>query len=151
MRTIVCVVMLVFFTMFGTLNAKILFIDDFEKDDIGKEPSQWEHLNFNSGNSKIFVEKDPTDLGSTFRKLMEEKNGGITFGTLTGCGKMTVLSARSTEWKVGLKELNLIFMAAVAPVDRIFRFIHAKRVLGGWLEPDSFPMRTMYGIPIGWL
>ena len=47
--------------MLSIANAEILFTDDFEADDIGKEPSKWEHLNFNSGNSKIIVEKDPTD------------------------------------------------------------------------------------------
>ena len=45
MRTLVFVVTLAFLTAFGTANAKILFVDDFEQDDIGKEPSNWEHLN----------------------------------------------------------------------------------------------------------
>ena len=61
MRITVFVGTLVFLTVFNIANAKILFTDDFEADDIGKEPSKWEHLNFNSGNSKIIIEKDPTD------------------------------------------------------------------------------------------
>ncbi|HIE29960.1 TPA: hypothetical protein EYP66_22065 [Candidatus Poribacteria bacterium] len=50
---------LVFFTFSGLATGKVLFIDDFEKDEIGKEPSNWEHLNFASGNSTITIEKDP--------------------------------------------------------------------------------------------
>ena len=37
----------------------MLFVDDFEKDEIGKEPSNWEHLNFASGNSTITIAQDP--------------------------------------------------------------------------------------------
>ena len=42
-------------------NADILFVDDFEKDEIGKEPSKWEHFDFFGGNSHFTIEKDPTD------------------------------------------------------------------------------------------
>ena len=59
MRIAVFVLTLLFLTTSGIAYAKILFVDDFEQDDIGKEPAKWEHLNFNSGNSKIFVEKRP--------------------------------------------------------------------------------------------
>lgn len=59
--TAVGVVALVLFPLLNITNAEILFTDNFEQDDIGIEPSNWEHLNFNPGNSKIIVEKDPTD------------------------------------------------------------------------------------------
>ena len=61
MRTVVFVGTLLFLTGLGMANAEILFVDDFEDDKIGEEPSKWEHLNFNSGNSKILIEKDPID------------------------------------------------------------------------------------------
>lgn len=61
MKTAVLVVMLLFLTVLGTANAEILFVDDFEQDTIGDEPARWEHLNFNSGNAKILIEKDPGD------------------------------------------------------------------------------------------
>ncbi len=50
---------LVFSACCGMASGKVLFVDDFEKDDIGKEPSNWEHLDFASGNSTITIEKDP--------------------------------------------------------------------------------------------
>lgn len=50
---------LVFFAFCGFASGKVLFLDDFEKDDISKEPSNWEHLNFASGNSTITIAKDP--------------------------------------------------------------------------------------------
>ena len=50
---------LVFFAFCGIASGKVLFVDDFEKDDIGKEPSNWEHLDFASGNSKITIANDP--------------------------------------------------------------------------------------------
>jgi len=52
---------LVFFAFCGLASGKVLFVDDFEKDEVGKEPSNWEHLNFASGNSKITIEKGPQD------------------------------------------------------------------------------------------
>ena len=61
MRVVVFVGMLLFLTGLGFANAEILFIHDFEQDKIGEEPSNWKHLNFNSGNSKILIEKDPAD------------------------------------------------------------------------------------------
>ena len=68
MKTKVFIATLLFLTTFGIANAEILFVDDFEQDDIGKEPSRWEHLNFNSGNSKITIEKDPADPGNKAAK-----------------------------------------------------------------------------------
>lgn len=61
MRIVIPVAVLLFFTGFSVATAEILFLDDFETDKIGEEPSKWEHLNFNSGNSKILIEKDPID------------------------------------------------------------------------------------------
>ncbi len=52
---------LVFFAFCGLASGKVLFVDDFEKDEIGKETSNWEPLNFAGGNSKITIEKDPQD------------------------------------------------------------------------------------------
>ncbi len=43
----------------GAASGKVLFIDDFEKDEIGVEPSNWEQLNFAKGNSKITIAEDP--------------------------------------------------------------------------------------------
>ena len=40
MRTLVFVVTLAFLTAFGTASAKILFVDDFEQDDIGGAQSK---------------------------------------------------------------------------------------------------------------
>ena len=50
---------LVFCACCGVVSGKVLFVDDFEKDEIGKEPSNWEHLNFASGNSTITIAQDP--------------------------------------------------------------------------------------------
>ena len=61
MRIVILAAILCFFSGFRIANAEILFLDDFETDKIGEEPSKWEHLNFNSGNSKILIEKDPID------------------------------------------------------------------------------------------
>ena len=47
--------------VYAFANADILFVDDFEKDEIGKEPSKWEHFDFFGGNSHFTIEKDPTD------------------------------------------------------------------------------------------
>lgn len=52
---------LIFLICCGVANGKVLFVDDFEKDSVGKEPSNWEHLEFASGNSKITIEVDPTN------------------------------------------------------------------------------------------
>ena len=52
---------LTFFVFCGMASGKVLFIDDFENDDIGEEPSNWEHLNFASGNSVITIAEDPQD------------------------------------------------------------------------------------------
>jgi len=50
---------LVFFTCCGVVSGKVLFVDDFEEDDIGNEPSNWEHLDFASGNTNITIANDP--------------------------------------------------------------------------------------------
>ncbi|MYA98170.1 hypothetical protein F4X90_00615 [Candidatus Poribacteria bacterium] len=86
MRTAVFVATFTFLTVFGTANAKILFVDDFEQDDIGKEPSNWEHLNFNSGNSKIIIEKDPADPGNKAAKT-------------TGIGLYIPIADGREEWR----------------------------------------------------
>ncbi len=52
---------IIFLICCGIANGKVLFVDDFEKDSVGKEPSNWEHLEFASGNSKITIEADPTN------------------------------------------------------------------------------------------
>lgn len=49
-------------------NAEILFVDDFEADDVGKEPSKWDKLEFASGNAKITIEKDPDDAKNKVAK-----------------------------------------------------------------------------------
>lgn len=51
---------LLFLAVSAFSKAEILFVDDFEKDQVGKEPSKWEKLNFAPGNSTITVEQDPT-------------------------------------------------------------------------------------------
>ena len=61
MKPTLFVLILLLFTTFQFANAKILFLDDFEQDKIAEEPSKWEHLNFNPGNSKIIIEEDPAD------------------------------------------------------------------------------------------
>ena len=50
---------LAFFAFCGMASGKVLFVDDFEDDGIGEEPSNWEHLNFASGNSIITIAEDP--------------------------------------------------------------------------------------------
>ena len=52
---------LAFFACCGVASGKVLFLDDFEKDEIGQEPSKWEHFDFFGGNSHFTIEKDPTD------------------------------------------------------------------------------------------
>ena len=86
MRTAVFVVTLLFLTMFGIVDAKILFIDDFEQDKIGEEPLKWEHLNFNSGNSKIVVEKDPINPDNKAAKT-------------TGIGLYIPITDGREEWR----------------------------------------------------
>lgn len=50
---------LAFLVFCGIANGKVLFTDDFEDDEVGAEPSNWEQLDFAKGNSKIFVVEDP--------------------------------------------------------------------------------------------
>lgn len=61
---------LVFFVFCGMANGKMLFVDDFETDNIGEEPSNWEHLDFASGNSVITIAEDPQDPQNKVAKTM---------------------------------------------------------------------------------
>lgn len=54
----------------GLVNGNVLFIDDFEKDNVGKEPTNWENLAFAGGNSKITIEKDPTNAKNNVAKTI---------------------------------------------------------------------------------
>ncbi|MBD3181743.1 hypothetical protein GF312_05590 [Candidatus Poribacteria bacterium] len=45
----------------GLVNAEVLFVDDFEGDNLGEEPSKWEHIAFAGGDSPITVEESPDD------------------------------------------------------------------------------------------
>jgi len=49
------------FTVFAFANAEVLFVDDFENDAVGNEPSNWEYFEFFGGSSTFTVEQDPTD------------------------------------------------------------------------------------------
>jgi hypothetical protein len=60
----------VFFVCCGIANSKVLLVDDFEKDAIGKEPSNWETIDFVAGNSVITIEKDPTNPQNNVAKTM---------------------------------------------------------------------------------
>lgn len=51
----------VFFAFCGPASGAILFVDDFEKDNVGDEPSNWEHLDFAGGDSVITIAEDPGD------------------------------------------------------------------------------------------
>jgi len=51
----------IFLISLGLANANMLFVDDFEDDNLGDEPSKWEHLDFAEGNSIITVEEDPAN------------------------------------------------------------------------------------------
>jgi len=46
---------------FAFANAEVLFVDDFGDDDVGDEPSNWEHFEFFGGKATFTVEQDPTD------------------------------------------------------------------------------------------
>ena len=70
MKRITLLSTLLFLTVVAFASAKILFVDDFEDSDIGKETSKWEHLQFNPGNAKITVEKDPTDAKNRAAKTI---------------------------------------------------------------------------------
>jgi len=54
----------------GLANAKVLFVDDFEDDNFGDEPSKWEHLDFAGGNSIITVEEDPAKTKNNVAKTI---------------------------------------------------------------------------------
>ena len=68
MKLVTFLATFLFLTVVPFANAEILFVDDFQADDIGKEPSKWEHLAFASGNTKILIEKDPTDAKNKVAK-----------------------------------------------------------------------------------
>lgn len=61
---------LLFFAVFAFADAEILFVDDFEGNQTGKEPSKWEKLDFASGNATITVEEDPTDRKNKVAKTV---------------------------------------------------------------------------------
>ena len=59
---------LVLSTCCGVASGRVLFVDDFEKDEVGKEPSNWEHLDFASGNSQITIANDPQNAKNKVAK-----------------------------------------------------------------------------------
>jgi hypothetical protein len=66
-----CVLLIVALSVFcGVADGKVLFIDDFEQDSVGAEPSDWEQLNFAKGNSKITVVDDPQNPGNRVAKTI---------------------------------------------------------------------------------
>jgi len=52
---------IVLLTIFAFADAEVLFVDDFENDDVGDEPSNWERFEFFGGNATFSIEEDPTD------------------------------------------------------------------------------------------
>ena len=143
MRITVFVVTLALFATLNIANAEILFTDDFEQDDIGIEPSNWEHLNFNSGNSKIIVEKDPTDPQNKVAKT-------------TGIGLYLPIADGREAWRDYIWDFDWLwendsFVGTIYRVEgglkgaeshfhgspphrgrSMFRFIHAKQ--GAWAQ-----------------
>jgi hypothetical protein len=70
-----------FFTVFASANAEMLFVDDFEDDDVGNEPSKWEYFEFFGGNATFSIEIDPTDSNN---KVMQTTAIGQYVPDVTG-------------------------------------------------------------------
>ena len=57
MRTAVFVLMLLFLSGLGSVEAKILFVDDFEQDKIGEEPSRWNTSTLTRATQKFLLKR----------------------------------------------------------------------------------------------
>jgi hypothetical protein len=66
----VLLLVLAFSAFCGVASGKVLFVDDFEKDKVGEEPSNWEQLDFAAGNSTITIAKDPQDPQNNVAKTI---------------------------------------------------------------------------------
>jgi hypothetical protein len=70
LKTKTYLVILIFFVLSVISNAKVLFVDDFEVDKLGAEPSNWERIDFAAGNSIITIQEDPTDKNNKVAKTV---------------------------------------------------------------------------------
>ena len=104
-------------------NADILFVDDFEKDEIGKEPSKWEHFDFFGGNSHFTIEKDPTDSKNKLVKT-------------TGIGQYVPNVAGRENWSDYIWDFDWIwendsFVGILYRIEDADNCFHASRRTGG--------------------
>ena len=104
-------------------NADILFVDDFEKDEIGEEPSKWEHFDFFGGNSHFTIEKDPTDSKNKLVKT-------------TGIGQYVPNVAGRENWSDYIWDFDWIwendsFVGILYRIEDADNCFHASRRTGG--------------------
>ena len=104
-------------------NADILFVDDFEKDEIGKEPSKWEHFDFFGGNSHFTIGEDPTDSKNKLVKT-------------TGIGQYVPNVAGRENWSDYIWDFDWIwendsFVGILYRIEDADNCFHASRRTGG--------------------
>ncbi|MBC8457991.1 MAG: hypothetical protein H8D67_08355 [Deltaproteobacteria bacterium] len=104
-------------------NADILFVDDFEKDEIGKEPSKWEHFDFFGGNSHFTIGEDPTDSKNKLVKT-------------TGIGQYVPNVAGRENWGDYIWDFDWIwendsFVGTLYRIEDADNCFHASRRTGG--------------------
>ena len=104
-------------------NADILFVDDFEKDEIGEEPSKWEHFDFFGGNSHFTIGEDPTDSKNKLVKT-------------TGIGQYVPNVAGRENWSDYIWDFDWIwendsFVGILYRIEDADNCFHASRRTGG--------------------
>ena len=161
MKLVTFLATFLFLTVVPFANAEILFVDDFQADDIGKEPSKWEQLVFASGNTKILIEKDPTDAKNKVAKT-------------TGIGLYIPIADGRDAWRDYIWDFDWLwendsFVGTIYRVEGGIKgsesHYHGSRRTGavniqiytrkggGWQligKLGSTRTKTMCGIPIGW-
>ncbi len=113
---------ILFLAVSAFAHAEILFTDDFEKDQSGKEPSKWEKLNFASGNATITVEQDPT---APKNKVAKTNGIGLYIPKVAGREKW-----RDYIWDFDWMWENDSFVGTIYRVENAEAHFHGSRRTG---------------------
>ena len=113
----------IFFVCCGVANGKVLFVDDFERDTIGEEPSNWEQIFFAQSNSIITIDKDPQDAQNLVART-------------TGVGIYLPKVAGREDWKDYIWDFDWMwendsFVGTVYRFEDSGAFFHGSRRTGG--------------------